>query len=263
MVLWVMRSTCRHVDHDELGILDCRDPDDSDIVDGSAVARIDPHAVDVDRAGGGHEVAMPLFAERVFDGLADLQRGAQHTCAGPDRQCVVVAVEAARERHQAPGTVGFGKGSRPPSGRAAIGFRGDPDLKKPRRLMLQIVFGVADPAAGAHHLHVSGFGSTLVAEAVLVRHRTFADVGDDFHVGVWVRRKARVGRDLIVVPDAERAPPHSRRIAIVGEGKVVLGLQPAVICSCELVEWSAFDHRRSPGQWPVLFRSRSMDTARN
>jgi hypothetical protein len=27
---------------------------------------------------------------------------------------------------------------------------------------------------------------------------------------------------------------------------VVLGLQPAVISSCELVEWSAFDHRCSP-----------------
>jgi hypothetical protein len=37
---------------------------------------------------------------------------------------------------------------------------------------------------------------------------------------------------------------------------VVLGLQPAVICSCDLVEWSAFDHRRSPRQWPVVFRQR-------
>ena len=38
------------VDHDELGILDGRDPGDDDILDGGAVARIDPHTVDLDRA---------------------------------------------------------------------------------------------------------------------------------------------------------------------------------------------------------------------
>jgi hypothetical protein len=31
------------------------------------------------------------------------------------------------------------------------------------------------------------------------------------------------------------------------EGKVVPGFQPAVIRGCELIEWSAFDHRVSPG----------------
>jgi hypothetical protein len=35
---------------------------------------------------------------------------------------------------------------------------------------------MADPGAGAYHLHVSGFGSALVAETALVRHRAFADV---------------------------------------------------------------------------------------
>jgi hypothetical protein len=35
---------------------------------------------------------------------------------------------------------------------------------------------MAAPGAGAYHLHVSGFGSALVAETALVRHRAFADV---------------------------------------------------------------------------------------
>ena len=35
---------------------------------------------------------------------------------------------------------------------------------------------MAGPGAGAYHLHVSGFGSALVAETALVRHRAFADV---------------------------------------------------------------------------------------
>ena len=57
--------------------------------------------------------------------------------------------------------------------------------------------------------------------------------------------------------------PMRRGIVVVGEGKVVLGLQPAVIFSCEFVEWSAFDHRRSPGQWPCSFAPKPMDTAMN
>ena len=97
-------------------ILDCRDPDDGDILDGGAVARIDPHAVDLDRARGRHEVAMTSFAKRVFDGLAGLQRGAQHAGASANGQCVIVVVEAARERHEAPGTVGLGERLRPPGG---------------------------------------------------------------------------------------------------------------------------------------------------
>jgi hypothetical protein len=80
------------------------------------------------------------------------------------------------------------------------------------KILFQVVFGVPDTGAGAHHLHVSGFGSAFIAETVLVRHRAFANVGDDFHVRVRVRRKARVGRDLVVVPDAQRAPTHSRGI---------------------------------------------------
>jgi hypothetical protein len=119
------------------------------------------------------------------------------------------------------------------------------------KILFQVVFGVPDTGAGAHHLHVSGFGSAFIAETVLVRHRALADIGDDLHVGVRVGRKASVGRDLIVVPDAQRAPTRSRGVDIVCEGEMVLGLQPAVIFSSELVEWSVFDHRRSPGQCPV------------
>ena len=93
-------SALWHVDHDEHGILDGRDPEDGDIFDGGAIARIDSHTVDPDPARSRHEVAMPSFAERVFDGLSDFQRGTQH--ARVDRQGAIVAVEAARKRHEAP-----------------------------------------------------------------------------------------------------------------------------------------------------------------
>src|SRR5258705_11512484 len=127
---------------------------------------------------------MTSFSKRILDGLAHLQRGAQYAGPGADRQCVIVVVEAARERHQAPGTVGFGEGLRPPSGWPAIGARYDPDLENPRRLCFHVVLGVSDAAACAHHLDVTGLGSTFVAEAVLVRHRPLPDVRHVFMVAL-------------------------------------------------------------------------------
>jgi hypothetical protein len=93
---------------------------------------------------------------------------------------------------------------------------------------------VPDAGAGAHDLDVSGFGAAFVAETVPVRHRARAHIGDDFHVGVRVRRKACIGRDLVVIPDAQRAP--ARTCGIASEGEVVLGLQPAAILACEPIE---------------------------
>ena len=105
------------------------------------------------------------------------------------------------------GAVAFREGLGAPGRRAAAGRRLDPDLEERGRLRLEIVFGVADAGAGAHHLHVAGFGAALVAQAVLVGDRAFADIGDDLHVGVRVRREAGVRRDLVVVPDAQAPQP--------------------------------------------------------
>src|ERR1700730_16584416 len=105
---------------------------------------------------------------------------------------------------------------------------------------------MADAASRAHHLHVAGFGAALVAERVLVRDRAFADIGDDLHVGMGMRRKAAVRRDLVVVPDAKRAMIDVFRIVIVGEGEVMLRLEPAVVGAAERVEWFQCDHGDVP-----------------
>jgi hypothetical protein len=120
-----------------------------------------------------------------------------------------------------------------------------------------------DSRAGAHDLDVAGFGPPDVAETVLVRHRPFAHIRDDFHVRMRVGWKACAGRDLIVIPHAQRAPAWSRGIAVVGEGKMVLGLQPAVICACEIGIWSPFNHRRSPLKCRSSFLPTSTDVASN
>ena len=84
--------------------------------DRGAVARIDPHAVDLDRARGRHQIEVRVFARRIFGGLAGLQRGAQHPRVGADRQRVLVVVEAARERDEAPERSAFGNGCAPQAG---------------------------------------------------------------------------------------------------------------------------------------------------
>ena len=95
-----------------------------------------------------------------------------------------------------------------------------------RRLWLKIELGVPNAGTCAHHPNVAGNNTTGVPQAVAMGHCTFADVSDDFHVCVGVRGKARVGRDLIVVPDAEVAPLGALGIVILGEGEMVLGLEP-------------------------------------
>ena len=75
----------------------------------------------------------------------------------------------------------------------------------------QIVLGVADAGAGAHHLHVARLGAALVAKDVLMGDRAFADIGDDFHVGVGMGGKAGVRRDLVVVPHPQASHgPYGR-----------------------------------------------------
>jgi hypothetical protein len=87
---------------------------------------------------------------------------------------------------------------------------------------------------------------TSFAKRGFDRLPTFRDAGGD--VGAGAGQKARVGRYLIVVPGAKRAATHSRGIVAIGEGDMALGPQPTAIRSSELVEWSALDHRRFPGQ---------------
>ena len=116
------------------------------------------------------------------------------------------------------------------------------------------------PVPGAHHLHVAGLGAALVAEAVLVGDRALAHVGDDLHVGVRVRRKAGVRRDLVVVPDPQRAPAHPLGVVIVGEGEMMLGLQPAVVGAAELVEGLRSIIGALPGSGPRCFAESTMDS---
>ena len=101
-----------------------------------------------------------------------------------------------------------------------------------------------DAGTGAHHLHVAGLGAALVAQAVLVGDRAFADIGDDLHVTVRVRRESAAGGDLVIVPDPQAAPVLALRVIVVGEGKMMTRVQPAVVGMAQTVERTTFDHDR-------------------
>jgi hypothetical protein len=75
---------------------------------------------------------------------------------------------------------------------------------------------------------------------------------------VRMGRKARVGGDLIVIPHAQSAPADSGRVRVFAERKVVLGLEPAMICCGEFIEWSVFNHRDPPAS-DLCFTRRGMD----
>jgi len=103
---------------------------------------------------------------------------------------------------------------------------------------------MSDASAGAHDLNVSRFDSAFVAEAISVSDCTFTDIGDDLDIGMHLQRKARVWRDLFVVPNTHAAPAASRWIISGAGGKVTPGFEPAEVLAWELVEGPAFDHRR-------------------
>ena len=145
-----------------------------------------------------------------------------------------------------PGTVALRERPGVPARLVAAPGRHDPDLEDRRRLGFEIVFRMADAAAGAHHLHVTRLGAALVAEAVLMGDRALPHIGDDLHIFMRVRRKPGLRRDLVVVPDAQRAPPHALGVAVIGKREMMAGLQPAMVAAAEAVERPAFDHDMSP-----------------
>ena len=59
--------------------------------------------------------------------------------------------------------------------------------------------------------------------------RALADIGDDLHVGMRMRREAGVGSDLVVVPHAQGSVPEALGVVIAGEGEMMLRLEPAMV----------------------------------
>ncbi|MCY1375910.1 hypothetical protein D9M69_633600 [compost metagenome] len=103
---------------------------------------------------------------------------------------------------------------------------------------------MCDPGAGTHDLNVARFGAAFVAEVVFVGNRAFTNVSDDFHVPVGVFREAGAGGDHVIVPHSQVAPVHTFWVVVLGERKVMMSIQPAVVGAAQGVERSEFEHDR-------------------
>ena len=154
---------------------------------------------------------------------------------------VIDAYRAGGER-----VVSARKASAVPARLAALDPGLQPDLEETGRSRLGVKFGMTDARTSAHHLHITGGGTALVTQAVLMRDRTFANIGNDLHIPVWVERKARGWGELVVVPDAQSAertmlwPPHT------AEGEVQFGFQPATLGSGQGGKGAMLDHDAVP-----------------
>ncbi|MNO00548.1 hypothetical protein D3C81_2204630 [compost metagenome] len=62
-----------------------------------------------------------------------------------------------------------------------------------------------------------------------MRNRAVQHIGDDLHVTVAVRAETAAGGDAVVVDHAQRAKAHVSGIVVVGEGKGVKGIEPAMV----------------------------------
>src|SRR5690606_11715155 len=167
------------------------------------------HTVDAEYPGRADQIGLATRLQTVFGALSRLDRGSHQPGIGADAQGVGVFLEAAGQGDEGTRTVAFGKWLGSPGRRQAGLVRLNPDLEDLGGFVLQVVLAVSDTGTGAHHLHVAGLGTALVAQVVLMADGPFAYVGDDLHVAMRMRRKARVRGDLVVIPDAQAPPVHS------------------------------------------------------
>jgi hypothetical protein len=85
----------------------------------------------------------------------------------------------------------------------------------------------------ADHLHVASLYAADVSDTVAVGDNAIANVGDDLHVGVAVKAKTCSRRNLVVIPDDQRAKRLIGRVAGRPYCKVVLSLEPTKIAAIE------------------------------
>ncbi len=230
-----MKLVLGRVDQHDFGVFQGRDLQHLLVLHGRAVAGVQAHAVDLDRADrpapdrrGGPCRARTRWSRRPS---GSRRRRAPLVRIG---SAVVVAGEAAGQGHELAGAVALGEGLGAPAGLAAAAGRArsrsgtaswsrGSRLYSAWRMPLPALITCTSPASVRPLLPRLSWW--VIAP--------FADVGDDLHVGVRVRREAGLRRDLVVVPHPDRAPAHAVRVVVAGEREVVVGLEPAVVGAAE------------------------------
>ena len=140
------------------------------------------------------------------------------------------------------GAIGSREPASLPTRRPSALTREQPNLKQPQRSFAAVVLGMADTRPGAHDLHVSRDRGADVARVVFVRYNTLPHIGDDFHVDVRVATETRARGNFIVVPNHERAERTVGTVAIGGNGKMVVCVEPSMMAAVERCFGSELKH---------------------
>src|ERR1019366_7062080 len=80
-----------------------------------------------------------------------------------------------------------------------------------------------------HALSVARTDDFAGAQAVAVLQRPAENIGDDLHVLVGVHAEAATGGDHVFIHDPQGAELNVSGIAVIGERKSVIGIEPSVI----------------------------------
>src|SRR5262249_7084262 len=113
-----------------------------------------------------------------------------------------------------------------------------------------IILAVRDALARAHALDFPRNDHRACPHAVLVLKGAFQNISNDLHVPVSVRGKTFCRLDGVLVEDPERAKAHPLRVVVMGEGKRVVGVEPAVIEMAALGRFTNRYHKRNPITFP-------------
>lgn len=116
------------------------------------------------------------------------------------------------------------------AGRAARVVGLDPDLQElGRGVGRGVELGVFDTIAGRHVLEFARLDGAAVSEGILVAEFPRNDVGEDFHRAMRMGAEALPGRDGVLVDDAERFEAPVIGMIVSGEGKGMVGIEPAMV----------------------------------
>src|ERR1700722_8052585 len=193
------------VDEDEFSVLLGRDGEFG-LVDGcDAIPDHNPSPIDGHHALRGSEIAVPVPIRRVGEDGPGNQRRAHDASIGAYKQRLRGLRLPACQLDETSRPICFRKLAAVPAGRPAALTGKQPDLEELQRILIAIVLGMPDPGSGTYDLDVARYGAANIADAILMGDRALADIGDDFHVCMGVQSEAGPGRDLVVVPNHERA----------------------------------------------------------
>jgi hypothetical protein len=90
----------RHVDHDQLGVLQRLHDEGLDIADRRAVPGFDPDAVDLDAPARRNQITAPVLAQLIDGALTRLKRRAEYAGVGAYRQGFFVGRNCPTQRNR-------------------------------------------------------------------------------------------------------------------------------------------------------------------